>query len=59
MNDEHILKLCCSMNTTYISRASLTPRHFPPLVLQATAGGGEDLGMRLLLCEMYVSAMKH
>ena len=27
---------------------------FLPIVLQATVGGGEDPGMRLLLCEMYV-----
>ena len=33
---------------------SLFPRCSLPVVLQATVGGGEDLGMRLLfLCEMY------
>ena len=34
---------------------SLFPRRSSPVVLQATVGGGEDLGMRLLLCEMYAS----
>ena len=34
---------------------SLFPRCSSPVVLQATVGGGEDLGMRLLLCEMYAS----
>ena len=29
-----------------------------PVVLQATVGGGEDLGMRLLLCEMYTSGKR-
>ena len=32
---------------------SLFSRRSSPVVLQATVGGGEDLGMRLLLCEMY------
>ena len=34
---------------------SLFPRHSLPVVLQATVLSGEDLGMRLLLCEMYAS----
>ena len=34
---------------------SLFPRCSPPVVLQATVGGREDLGMRLLLCDMYAS----
>ena len=37
---------------------SLFPMHSPPVVLQATVGGGEDLGMRLLLCEMYASGKR-
>ena len=49
----------CGTHTFY----SLFPRHSSPVVLQATVGGGEDLGTRLLLCEMYASgkgsAMKH
>ena len=33
---------------------SLFPRRSSPVVFQATVGGGEDLGMRLLsVCEMY------
>ena len=54
--DEHTPNLCCSMNNTYIWYPTpiLFPRNFPPSVLQATVGGGEDLGMRLLLCKMYV-----
>ena len=42
----------------YIWYASLFPRHFPPLVLQATVGGGEDLEMRLLLREMYANGKR-
>ena len=41
-----------------ISIHSLFPRHSLPVVLQATVGGGEDLGMRLLLCEMYASGKR-
>ena len=37
---------------------SLFPRRSSPVVLQATVGGGEDLGMRLLLCEMYASGKR-
>ena len=35
---------------------SLFPRHSLPVVLQATVGGGEDLGMKV--CEMYASGNK-
>ena len=35
------------------------PRRSLLVVLQATVGsGGEDLGMRLLLCEMYASGKR-
>ena len=37
---------------------SLFPSHSLPVVLQATVGGGEDLGMRLLLCEVYASGKR-
>ena len=37
---------------------SLLPRHSLPVVLQATVGGGEDLGMRLSLCEVYASGKR-
>ena len=37
---------------------SLFSRCSSPVVLQATVGGGEDLGMRLLLCEMYASGKR-
>ena len=38
---------------------SLFPgRRSSPVVLQVTVGGGEDLGMRLLLCEMYASGKR-
>ena len=37
---------------------SLFPRHSLPVVLQATVGGGEDLGMTLLLCEVYASGKR-
>ena len=37
---------------------SLLPRCSSPVVLKATVGGGEDLGMRLLLCEMYASGKR-
>ena len=36
---------------------SLFLRRSSPVVLQATVGGGEDLGMRLL-CEMYASGKR-
>ena len=55
----YILKLCYSMNTTYISHASLIPRHFLPSVLQATAGGGEDLGMSYVRCKRYETLVHH
>ena len=38
---------------------SLFPRHSSPVVLQAAVGGREDLGMRLLLCEMYASGKRY
>ena len=41
-----------------ISIHSLFPRRSLPVVLQATVGGGEDLGMRLFLCEMYASGKR-
>ena len=37
---------------------SLSPRRPPPVVLQATVGSGEDLGMRLLLCEVYAGGKR-
>ena len=37
---------------------SLFPRRPSSVVLQATVRGGEDLGMRLLLCEMYASGKR-
>ena len=37
---------------------SLFSRRSSPVVLQATVGGGEDLRMRLLLCEMYASGKR-
>ena len=39
----------------YIASSLAVPS---PEVLQATVGGGEDLGMRLLLCEMYASGKR-
>ena len=46
-----------------LSDNSLFPRRSSPVVLQATVEDGKDLGMRLLLCEVYASgkgsAMKH
>ena len=41
-----------------ISYIASSPGVPSPVVLQATVGGGEDLGMRLLLCEMYVGGRR-
>ena len=37
---------------------SLFLRRSLPVVLQATVGGREDLGMRILLCEVYASGKR-
>ena len=47
-----------ALHSPSIYTYSLFPRHSSPVVLQATVGGGEDLGMRLLLCKMYASGKR-
>ena len=42
---------------TYLIASS--PVFRSPVVLQATVGSGEDLAMRLLLCEMYASGKRY
>ena len=57
-NSPHARSPHNALHSPSIYTYSLFPRHSLSVVLQATVGGGEDLGMTPLLCEVYASGKR-
>ena len=57
-NEPHTQVILLHKHQHLISYIASSPAVPLPVVLQATVGGGEDLGMRLLLYEMYASGKR-